>query len=179
MTGKDSLDLRISPMLDKHWPQVERIYLEGIASGNATFETESPRWENWDAKHHRHSRLIALEGEDLLGWAALSPVSTRRVYAGVAEVSVYVGRSGAKPGCWASVVSCAGRAVGRERHLDPAGRNLSRESGQCRPAQGIRISRSRCSRADRSASGCMERCRAAGAPRARRPRDCRRDAGAT
>jgi L-amino acid N-acyltransferase YncA len=87
MTGKD---IRILSMLPEHWPQVERIYLEGIATGNATFETESPGWENWDAKHHRHSRLIALEGAGLLGWAALSPVSTRRVYAGVAEVSIYV-----------------------------------------------------------------------------------------
>jgi L-amino acid N-acyltransferase YncA len=74
----------------EHWPSVERIYLEGIATGNATFETESPGWENWDAKHHQHSRLVALEGGSLLGWAALSPVSQRRVYAGVAEVSIYV-----------------------------------------------------------------------------------------
>ncbi len=93
MTGKDTSDLCILPMLAKHWPQVERIYLEGIATGNATFETESPGWQNWDAKHHRHSRLIALEGADLLGWAALSPVSTRRVYSGVAEVSIYVAQA--------------------------------------------------------------------------------------
>lgn len=77
-------------MLPEHWPEVERIYLEGIATGNATFETESPGWENWDEKHHRHSRLVARDEKGLLGWAALSPVSTRRVYAGVAEVSIYV-----------------------------------------------------------------------------------------
>jgi phosphinothricin acetyltransferase len=77
-------------MLLEHWPEVESIYLEGIATGNATFETESPGWENWDAKHHRHSRLVVLEGANLLGWAALSQVSTRRVYSGVAEVSIYV-----------------------------------------------------------------------------------------
>lgn len=88
-------------MLPEHWPQVERIYLEGIATGNATFETESPGWENWDAKHHSHSRLIARDGENLPGWAALSPVSTRRVYAGVAEVSVYVAHA------------ARGRGVGR------------------------------------------------------------------
>jgi phosphinothricin acetyltransferase len=90
MTGEDTSNLRISPMLSEHWRQVERIYLEGIATGNATFETESPGWENWDAKHHQHSRLVAFDGERLLGWAALSPVSARRVYAGVAEVSIYV-----------------------------------------------------------------------------------------
>lgn len=77
-------------MQPEHWPDVERIYVEGIATGNATFETESLGWEKWDAKHHQHSRLVALGGTELRGWAALSPVSTRRVYAGVAEVSIYV-----------------------------------------------------------------------------------------
>ena len=101
MTRMDTSGVRISQMLPKHWPEVERIYLEGIATGNATFETESPGWENWDAKHHRHSRLIALEGIGLLGWAALSPVSTRRVYTGVAEVSIYVAET------------ARGRGVGR------------------------------------------------------------------
>ena len=101
MTGEDTSDLSILPMLPEHWPQVERIYLEGIATGNATFETESPGWENWDAKHHRHSRLIALQGEGLMGWAALSPVSTRCVYGGVAEVSIYVAEA------------ARGRGVGR------------------------------------------------------------------
>ena len=95
-------NFRISPMLAEHWPAVERIYLEGIATGNATFETESPGWEGWDAKHHRHSRLIALEGDDLLGWAALSPVSARRVYAGVAEVSIYI------------AATARGKGIGRE-----------------------------------------------------------------
>jgi L-amino acid N-acyltransferase YncA len=80
----------VSPMQPEHWPAVERIYLEGIATGNATFETESPGWQIWDSKHHGHSRLVALEGQDILGWGALSPVSTRRVYAGVAEISIYV-----------------------------------------------------------------------------------------
>jgi phosphinothricin acetyltransferase len=101
MTGEDTSNLRISPMLPEHWQQVERIYLEGIATGNATFESESPGWENWDSRHHRHSRLVALKREDLLGWAAPSPVSTRRVYAGVAEVSIYV------------TEAARGRSVGR------------------------------------------------------------------
>lgn len=72
------------------WPEVESIYREGIATRNATFETESPGWEKWDTGHHPHSRLVARDEQKVLGWAALSPVSMRKVYAGVAEVSVYV-----------------------------------------------------------------------------------------
>ncbi len=90
MSGSQVSKLIVSSMQPEHWAAVERIYLEGIATGNATFETESPGWETWDSKHHPHSRLVALEGTEVLGWAALSPVSTRRVYAGVAEVSIYV-----------------------------------------------------------------------------------------
>ena len=74
----------------QHWPQVKQIYEEGIHTGHATFETQSPDWELWNENHLQHSRLIALEGETIAGWAALSPVSRRHVYAGVAEVSVYV-----------------------------------------------------------------------------------------
>jgi phosphinothricin acetyltransferase len=72
------------------WPAVRSIYLEGIATGHATFETDAPSWEKWDANHLRDCRLAARAGEAVLGWAALSPVSGRCVYAGVAEVSVYV-----------------------------------------------------------------------------------------
>jgi L-amino acid N-acyltransferase YncA len=83
----------IAPMQAEDWPAVEAIYQEGIATGNATFETESPGWEKWNANHHEHSRLVARTGDDVIGWAALSRVSTRRVYAGVAEVSIYVAAS--------------------------------------------------------------------------------------
>jgi phosphinothricin acetyltransferase len=71
---------------------VKTIYEQGIATGNATFQTEGPDWEAWDKSHLRHSRLVAVDGNAVLGWAALTPVSTRPVYAGVAEVSVYVHR---------------------------------------------------------------------------------------
>ena len=73
------------------WPEVRRIYAEGIATGDATFETEPPGWEAFDAGRLRTPRLVA-EGHagDVLGWAVLSPVSSRCVYGGVAEVSVYV-----------------------------------------------------------------------------------------
>lgn len=77
-------------MQPSDWPLVEAIYAEGIATGNATFESESPGWEAWDSRHHPHSRLVARSWDCVLGWAALSPVSVRKVYAGVAEVSVYV-----------------------------------------------------------------------------------------
>ena len=77
-------------MLDPDWDAVRAIYAEGIATGHATFETEPPAWERWNAKHLPTGRLVALGDDRVLGWAALSPVSDRCVYAGVAEVSVYV-----------------------------------------------------------------------------------------
>jgi phosphinothricin acetyltransferase len=102
----------IVPMPPDLWPAVREIYREGIATGNATFETEVPDWETWDASHRKDCRLVALEPIDeavaeflipfdkltVLGWAALSPVSSRRVYRGVAEVSVYVAASARRRG---------------------------------------------------------------------------------
>src|SRR2546421_5293550 len=85
------MTLVIEKMLPGHWERVRAIYIEGIATGHATFETEDPEWERWDATHMRDGRLVALEGARVAGFAALSPVSARKVYAGVAEVSVYVG----------------------------------------------------------------------------------------
>ncbi|MBI2682024.1 MAG: N-acetyltransferase [Acidobacteriales bacterium] len=84
------MDWRTEPMQAADWPEVERIYLQGISTGIATFETESPGWDKWDAIHHRHSRWVVRDEGALIGWAALSPVSGRAAYAGVAEVSVYV-----------------------------------------------------------------------------------------
>ena len=83
----------IESMLASDWPEVEAIYLEGIATGNATFEENSPGWSSWDAGHLQFARLVARNGESIAGWAAVSPVSGRCVYAGVAEVSVYVAAS--------------------------------------------------------------------------------------
>ena len=77
-------------MVPADWAAVRAICLEGIATGNATFETEAPLWECWDAAHSAVCRLVAENADGVLGFAALSPVSARRVYAGVAEVSVYV-----------------------------------------------------------------------------------------
>jgi L-amino acid N-acyltransferase YncA len=73
-----------------HWEDARRIYLEGIATGNATFETAAPSWSDWDRSHLADLRVVALDGEHAVGWAALSPVSDRCVYGGVAEESVYV-----------------------------------------------------------------------------------------
>ena len=83
----------IDVMQPTDWEQVRAIYLEGIATGHATFETEAPSWEQWDAAHLSFARLVAREDHDVAGWAALSPVSQRCVYGGVAEVSVYVATS--------------------------------------------------------------------------------------
>src|SRR6266446_4144326 len=88
-----SMTLRIDPMLPSDWPAVREIYLEGMASRQATFETEAPTWEAWDASHSPFARLVARKGETVVGWAALTPVSSRKAYAGVAEVSVYVAQS--------------------------------------------------------------------------------------
>ncbi len=81
----------IRPMTAADWTDVSRIYAEGIATGDATFETSVPPWESWNAAHLDEPRLVALVDDRIAGWAALSPVSERCVYAGVAEVSVYVG----------------------------------------------------------------------------------------
>lgn len=72
------------------WEAVRQIYEEGIATGNATFQQQAPDWEEWNGNHLEHSRIIAKEDDIILGWAALTVVSGRCVYAGVAEVSVYV-----------------------------------------------------------------------------------------
>ena len=80
----------IEPMQPQLWQQVAAIYQEGIATGQATFEMALPSFEHWDRNHLRIARFIAGQGGNIVGWAALSPVSQRQVYAGVAEVSVYV-----------------------------------------------------------------------------------------
>ena len=77
-------------MLPRHWEAVKQIYKEGIDTGNATFQKTIPTWDEWDNAHEKKCRLIAINGDTVLGWAALTPVSSRCVYAGVGEVSVYV-----------------------------------------------------------------------------------------
>jgi phosphinothricin acetyltransferase len=93
--------LVIVPLLPEHWPAVARIYAEGIATGNATFETVVPAWERWDAAHLPDHRFVALLEREVVGWVAVGGVSERCVYAGVVENSVYVAEA------------ARGRGVGR------------------------------------------------------------------
>jgi L-amino acid N-acyltransferase YncA len=83
----------IRPMGASDWDAVRNIYLEGIATGNATFQTVAPSWEDWDRDHACACRLIAERDGMILGWAALAATSSRPVYCGVAEVSLYVARN--------------------------------------------------------------------------------------
>ena len=85
--------ITVEPMKATDWQAVANIYVEGLATRLATFETELPTWQAWDAGKRPDCRLVAKAGEKVVGWAALSPVSKRPVYAGVAEVSVYVGEN--------------------------------------------------------------------------------------
>lgn len=94
------MNIRIEAMTVDDWPAVRAIYEEGIATGMATFEIEAPSWEQWDAERLSHARLVA-RNPMVIGWAALSPISRRSCYAGVAEAGVYV------------TASARGQGVGR------------------------------------------------------------------
>jgi len=77
-------------MTPEDWEQVRSIYLEGIGTGNSTFEADAPDWDKWDSAHLSEPRLVIRAGDSVLAWAALSPASSRCVYSGVAELSLYV-----------------------------------------------------------------------------------------
>ncbi|KQC30305.1 GNAT family N-acetyltransferase [Flagellimonas eckloniae] len=82
--------MNVREMKASDWDEVSKIYAEGVSTGFATFEQNIPNFEDWDAAHLQQCRLIAEEDGKVLGWAALSPVSSRCVYGGVGEVSVYI-----------------------------------------------------------------------------------------
>jgi L-amino acid N-acyltransferase YncA len=82
--------MKIRDLRPEDWPDVLRVYEEGMLTGNATFETRLPSWEAWDAAHLAEHRLVATLGDAVVGWAALSPYSDRECYRGVAEVSIYI-----------------------------------------------------------------------------------------
>jgi L-amino acid N-acyltransferase YncA len=107
-------DLHIKALCPDDWGAVRAIYQQGIATGNATFETTTPTWEGWDASHLPTCRLVALRDGQVVGWAALSPASGRRVYAGVAEVSVYVAAPARGQGVGKALLSALVEASERE-----------------------------------------------------------------
>ena len=80
----------IETMSREHWPDVRAIYQEGIATGNATVDTEAPEWDTWDNDHLTECRLVAKEAHLVVGWVAVSPTSHRAVYSGVVDESIYV-----------------------------------------------------------------------------------------
>jgi L-amino acid N-acyltransferase YncA len=91
------MSLRIDQMSSADWPDVRRIYEEGIATGLGTFETAAPSWDEWNGARLPHSRLVARE-QEAIGWAAMAPVSKRACYAGVAEVGIYVAATSRRHG---------------------------------------------------------------------------------
>ncbi len=95
-------DFTITPMTPGDWLTVRRIYAEGIATGNATFETDAPDWGTWNRNHLTDCRVVARVEDVIVAWAALSPVSARDCYAGIAEHSVYV------------ATAMRGRGIGRQ-----------------------------------------------------------------
>jgi phosphinothricin acetyltransferase len=103
--GPMERSLSIEPLTADHWEAVRSIYLQGIATGNATFQQAVPGWEEWDAGHLRTCRTVARSEQDIVGWAALSPVSMRPVYRGVAEVSIYVAESARACGIGAKLLA--------------------------------------------------------------------------
>ena len=84
------MDYVIDQMSPADWEQVRSIIRQGIATGHTTFETVVPSWDKWDAGHLQIARLVARRGDRVLGWAALSPVSKRDAYRGVAELSISI-----------------------------------------------------------------------------------------
>lgn len=92
------MELSIRPMNEQDWPDVAEIYRQGIATGKATFQSEIPKYRDWDASHLPIGRFVAVAGGKVAGWAALSGVSGRCVYRGVAEVSIYIAEDSRKNG---------------------------------------------------------------------------------
>jgi len=101
-------------MRPEDWGAVRAIYLEGIASGNATFEQSAPDWPDWNQGHLKCCRLVARLGSEIVGWTALSPVSRRQVYAGVAEFSIYVAGRARRRGIGSALLQALIDAADRE-----------------------------------------------------------------
>jgi L-amino acid N-acyltransferase YncA len=87
---REQKEIEIKRFESQHWKEVAEIYRLGLLSRNATFETEVPDFESWNKKFHEHLRWVTLIDNKVVGWAGLLPVSARKVYEGVAELSIYV-----------------------------------------------------------------------------------------
>jgi L-amino acid N-acyltransferase YncA len=99
--------MEVRDLRTEDWPEVARIYREGIETGNATFETEVPPWEEWDARHLSEHRLVAERDGRVVGWVALVPVSSRECYSGVAELSAYVSEEARSQGIGRELLAAA------------------------------------------------------------------------
>lgn len=114
-SAPDRDGIRIVRLQRAHWPAVAEIYGEGIRTGHATFETAVPTWEEWDRGHLDDHRLVAVDDEEVvLGWAALTRVSIREVYRGVAECSVYVGKEARGEGVGESLLEALTHSADRD-----------------------------------------------------------------
>ena len=122
-------------MKPEDWEQVRSIYMEGIATGNSTFEADAPDWGKWDCTHLQEHRLVVRVGDNIVAWAALSPVSSRFIYSGVAETEYLRGgqaqgqRHGVSPAEGNHMFSRKGWA------MDSARRHLSREYTKPQPRE--------------------------------------------
>ena len=135
----EPLALNILPMTPADWESVRAIYREGIATGHATFEADAPEWETWDRGRLKDARLVARADGQVVGWAALSPVSSRPVYAGVAEVSLYVAASARGRGVGKALLRASIEASERAGVWTLQGCDLPRERRQPRLGQGVRV----------------------------------------
>ena len=132
---------KVARLLAEHWPEVAAIYEAGIATGNATFETSAPTWRAWDAAHRPDLRLVTLDDDEVIGWAAAGNVSERCCYSGVIEHSVYVApdHQGHRVGRALLKALIARRRS--SRCLDHADRHLSREHCQHCASSTVWVSR--------------------------------------
>ncbi len=156
----------IRPLTRDDWPDVARIYAEGLATGVASFEVDVPSWSVWDAGHLRAPRLVAEAEGAVVGWLAASPVSSRDCYRGVVEHSVYVDAACARPGRRQGTARAARRGGSGPRDLDDPDVDHRRERAEPRAARVGRLPRRRAAGADRAARRRMARHRAPRAPAA-------------
>ena len=106
--------MEVRDLRSEDWTEVARIYREGIETGNATFETEVPSWEEWDASHLTAHRFVAERDGRVVGWVALLPVSSRECYSGVAEVSAYVSEEARSQGVGRELLTAAVEGAQRD-----------------------------------------------------------------